>query len=64
MEFKREYLSPEIQVVKPITTYSVMVEASDGVLDEYESKKTDIVEEETGIPDNFSNIWGDKEDED
>lgn len=63
MEFKREYLSPEIQVVEPITTYSVMVEASDGVLDDYESKKTDIVEEESGIPTKFSNIWGD-EDED
>ena len=63
MEFKREYLSPEIQVVKPITTYSVMVEASDGVLDEYESKKTDIVEEESGIPTKFSNIWGDEEED-
>ena len=65
MEFKREYLSPEIQVVEPITTYSVMVEASDGVLGDYDSKKTDIVEEEeTGIPSNFSNIWGDEEDKD
>ena len=64
MEFKREYLSPEIQVVEPITTYSVMVEASDGVLGDYDSKKTDIVEEEeTGIPDNFSNIWGDEEED-
>lgn len=62
MEFKREYLCPEIQVVKPITSYQIL-EASDGVLDEYESKKTDIIEEETGIPTKFSNIWGD-EDED
>ena len=63
MEFKREYLSPEIQVIKPITSYQIL-EASDGILDDYESKKGDIVEEETGIPTKFSNVWGDEEDED
>lgn len=63
MEFKREYLSPEIQVVKPISSYQIL-EASDGVLEQYESKKGEFEEEETGIPDKFSNIWGDEEDKD
>lgn len=65
MEFKREYSSPEIQVITPITSFSVLGEISDGVLEEYEAKKGDFEEEEkTGIPTKFSNIWGDEEDED
>ena len=61
MEFKREYLSPEIQVIKPITSYQIL-EASDGVLDEYESKESEFEEEnKTGIPDSYTNIWGDEE---
>lgn len=61
MEFKREYLSPEIQVIKPITSYQIL-EASDGILEEYESKESEFEEEnKTGIPDSYTSIWGDEE---
>ena len=63
MEFKREYLSPEIQIVKPIVTYHIL-EVSDGVMgdDGYEGKKGDFEDEiETGIPDSYTSIWGDEE---
>ena len=63
MEMKREYLSPAIQIFKPVLEYHLL-DPSEGVLGDYESKKGEFEEEETGIPDNFSNIWGDEEDED
>lgn len=63
MEMKREYLSPAIQILKPVLEYHLL-DPSDGVLDKYESKKGEFEEEETGIPNKFSNIWGDEEDED
>ena len=65
MEFKREYSSPEIREITPITSFSVLGEISDGVLEEYESKKSDFEEEnETGIPDQYTSIWGDEAEED
>lgn len=61
---KSIYKKPGIKVTT-VLTEPFMVESEKGVIIEDMAKENDIVEEEkTGIPSNFSNIWGDEEDED
>ena len=58
------YIAPVTKVtfVSPI----LMITDSTGhnKLEESLGKETVVVEEETGIPTKFSNIWGDEENED
>lgn len=63
---KSMYEKPYINVT---TVYSEPILASTlehGVIGEGDdmAKKGEFEEEETGIPDKFSNIWGDEEDKD
>ena len=58
---KSMYEKPAIEV-KIVLAEPFMVESEKGVGDQDMAKKTDMVEDETGIPNKFSNIWGDEED--
>ena len=60
---KKEYIKPFVGMVM-LASENILDENS-GVADNPWAKEANVeVEEETGIPSNFTNIWGDKEDED
>ncbi len=60
---KKEYIKPFVGMVM-LASERLLGENS-GVADDPMAKQQEVeVEEKTGIPSNFSNIWGDKEDED
>lgn len=61
---KSMYEKPYIKVTTVYTEPILASTLEHGVIETDLAKKTDIVEEETGIPNKFSNIWGDEEDED
>jgi hypothetical protein len=60
---KKAYIKPFVGMVM-LASERLLGENS-GVADDPMAKQQEVeVEEKTGIPSNFSNIWGDKEDED
>lgn len=60
---KKEYIKPFVGMVM-LASERLLGENS-GVASDAMAKQQEVeVEEKTGIPDNFSNIWGDEEDED
>ena len=60
---KKEYIKPFVGMVM-LASERLLGENS-GVADDPMAKQQEVeVEEKTGIPSNFSNIWGDEEDED
>ena len=60
---KKEYIKPFVGMVM-LASENIMDENS-GVANNPWAKEANVdVEEETGIPTAFTNIWGDKEDED
>ena len=63
---KSMYEKPYINVTTVYTEPILASTLEHGVIGQGDdmAKNTDIVEEETGIPSNFSNIWGDEEDKD
>ena len=68
MFMKKVYKKPEVEFTEIIEVYGLLLGDS-GEVDPsdpgggMEGKTTNMVEEETGIPNKFSNIWG-EEDED
>lgn len=60
---KRVYVKPSVEDLRVDATISLLESSGEIGAGQAEGKQTDLVEEETGIPSNFSNIWGD-EDED
>lgn len=61
---KALYIAPSTKVI--FASPVLMTTDSKGWRDPSQSlgKETVVVEEETGIPTKFSNIWGDEEDKD
>lgn len=60
---KKEYIKPFVGIVM-LASERLLGENS-GVADDPMAKQQEVeVEEKTGIPSNFSNIWGDEEDKD
>lgn len=60
---KKEYIKPFVGMVM-LASERLLGENS-GVADDPMAKQQEVeVEEKTGIPSNFSNIWGDEEDKD
>lgn len=55
-----KYIRPEIVVKCLIESYSLLEASGDMDPSEIGAKET-AFEEETGIPDTFTNIWGDEE---
>ena len=56
-----KYISPEIVVKSLIESYSLLEASGDMDPGEIGAKETSFEEEETGIPDGFTNVWGDEE---
>ena len=62
---KKSYLKPSITEFEVLEKYNLLdPSVGDIPTGEILGKETDVVEDETGVPSNFSNIWGDEEDED
>ncbi len=60
---KKIYIKPSINLVSIASERKIL--ESSGVANKPMAKQQEVeIEEETGIPSNFSNIWGDEEDED
>ena len=60
---KKDYIKPIVGIV--MLASEIIMDENSGVADKPRAKEGTLeVEEETGIPDKFSNIWGDEEDED
>lgn len=58
---KSMYEKPAIEVTT-VYTQALLVESEHGTISEDLSKKSQFEEEnETGIPDSYTNIWGDEE---
>lgn len=60
---KSMYEKPYINVTTVYTEPVLASTLEHGVIGEGDdmAKKGEFVEEETGIPDNFTNVWGDEE---
>lgn len=58
------YEKPVVKVTTVITEPFLAETLEHGVISEDLAKKGEFEEEGTGIPSNFSNIWGDEEDKD
>ena len=58
-----KYIRPEIVVKSLIESYSLLETSGDMDPAVIGAKQNGAVEEETGIPNNFSNIWGDEEED-
>lgn len=56
---KKEYIKPFVGMVM-LASERLLGENS-GVADDPMAKQQEFEEEETGIPDTFTNIWGDEE---
>lgn len=56
---KKEYIKPFVSMVM-LASERLLGENS-GVASDPMAKQQEFEEEETGIPDTFSNIWGDEE---
>ncbi len=61
---KKEYIKPSVGIV--LLKSDLMVLENSGVADDPMAKETTFEEEkvETGIPDQYTSIWGDEAEED
>ena len=59
---KKVYKKPVVEITS--VECQQLMENSGTATVVWSKENSEIEEEETGIPDNFSNIWGDEEDED
>lgn len=59
---KKVYKKPVVEVTS--VECQQLMENSGTATVVWSKKNSEIEEEETGVPDSFSNIWGDEEDED
>ena len=58
---KKEYIKPLVGIV--MLASEIIMDENSGVASNPKAKEGTLeVEEETGIPDSFSNIWGEDED--
>ena len=60
---KKEYIKPFVGIVM-LASENILDENSGVAWDPMAKQQEVEVEEKTGIPSNFSNIWGDEEDKD
>ena len=58
---KRVYIKPSVEDLRVDATISLLESSGEIGAGQAEGKENQQFEEETGIPDGFTNVWGDEE---
>lgn len=62
---KKTYIHPQTKSVQLLNECVMAVPSEEGVtIIDFAKQASEVEEDETGVPNKFSNIWGDEEDKD